>query len=80
MVRNWHACGGPNRQFHGWAILTRNDVMGIGYDAEKSSEGGHFWHADILLPEDAATDEEWHNAYAKDLAGVAKWLEKPTKQ
>ena len=69
---------GPNRRFHGWAILTRGDVANIGYDAEESPEGGHFWHADILLPADAATDNEWHNHYANDLAGVATWLERPT--
>ena len=68
---------GPNRQFHGWAILTRADVTSIGLNAKASPEGGHFWHADIILPEDAATDDEIHNHYAADLAKVATWLEKP---
>ena len=67
----------PNRQFHGWAVLTRADVTSIGFDAKASPEGGHFWHADILLPDDAATDEEAHNHYAAALANVATWLERP---
>ena len=68
---------GANRQFHGWAMLTRADVMSIGYDAKASQEGGHFWHADILLPDDAAKDAEAHNHYAADLAKVATWQEWP---
>ena len=68
---------GSNRQFHGWAVLTRDDVIEIGFDAKASQEGGHFWHADILLPDDAATDEEAHNHYAAELANVATWLERP---
>ena len=55
---------GANRQFHGWAILTRSAVTSIGYDAQASPQGGHFWHADIVLPDDAATDQEAHNHYA----------------
>ena len=68
---------GANRQFHGWGTLTRADAMSIGFDAKASPEGGHFWHADIMLPDDAATDEEAHNHYAADLAKVAKWWERP---
>lgn len=67
----------PNRQFRGWAVLTCADVTSIGFDAKASPEGGHFWHADILLPDDAATDEEAHNHYAAALANVATWLERP---
>ena len=69
---------GTNRQFHGWAILTHNDVTSIGFDAEASPEGSHFWHADILLPDDAATDQEAHNHCAADLAKVSTWLERPS--
>lgn len=68
---------GTNRQFHGWAVLTRAAVVSIGYDAQASEDGGHFWHADIMLPDDAATDQEAHNHYAADLAKVATWLERP---
>ena len=68
---------GANRQFHGWATLTRADAMSIGFDAKASQEGGHFWHADIILPDDAATDKEAHNHYAADLVKVAKWQERP---
>ena len=69
---------GPGRQFHGWALLSRSDVTSIGFDAEASPEGGHFWHADIILPDDAATGQEAHNHYAAELARVATWLERPS--
>ena len=71
---------GTNRQFHGWARLTRADVTSVGLDAIDSPEGGHLWHADILLPDDAVTDKEAHNHYAADLASVATWMEIPPKQ
>ena len=70
---------GTNRQFHGWAVLTRADVISLGFDAKASPGGGHFWHADLLLPDDAATDKETHNHYAADLASVAMWMERPTE-
>ena len=79
-VANGHAIAaerGANRRFHGWALITKTAVDDLGYIAKKSPRDGHYWHADIWLPEAAATDSKVHEHHAATLARRADWKKWP---
>ena len=79
-VKNGHAIAaerGANRRFHGWALIAKMAVDDLEYTVEKSPREGHRWHADIWLPEPAATDPVAHQHHAARLARRADWQEKP---
>ena len=68
---------GPNRRFHGWALIEASEVMNLGLEAIATPQEAHRWHADIVLPEEAATDQAAHNRYAAALARRAEWRASP---
>jgi hypothetical protein len=81
-VKNGHAVAaerGANRRFHGWALITKTAVDDLGYMARESRIDGHNWHADIWLPEQAATNAALHQHHAATLARHAEWKEKPSE-
>jgi len=79
-VTNGHTIAaerGVNRKFHGWALITKTAVDDLEYIAKASPRDGHDWHADIWLPEQAATDRKAHEHHAAALARNADWEKWP---
>ena len=79
-VANGHAIAaerGGNRRFHGWALITKTAIDDLDYIAKASPRDGHNWHADIWLPEQAATDGKVHEHHAATLARHADWKKWP---
>ena len=67
---------GANRLFCGWALLRRPDVLHEGCCCRASPEFDNFWHADILMPEDAASDRGVHEDRASRLARRSSWRDR----
>ena len=74
-----HVCfslRGANRLFCGWALLSRPDVLVAGCGCRASPMSDNFWHADILMPEDAAFDPGMHEDRASRLARRSYWRDR----
>ena len=67
---------GTNRLFCGWAVLRRSNVVDEGCGCLASPWGRNFWHADILMPEDAARDRGLHEDRASRLARRSSWRDR----
>ena len=67
----------PPRTLHGWGTIEVQCVLDLGFNAVKSPQNDHKWHADIQLPANAATDNTVHRTYAGLLARRSKWREEP---
>ena len=68
---------GDNRSFYGWALLTKPKVLAEGCECRSSPVPDNFWHADILMPEDAAHDPGMHEVHAAGLARRSWWRDRP---
>ena len=66
---------GSNRRFQGWALLTRPEVVDQECSCRASPRRDNFWHADILMPVDAAVDRGLHEDRASRLARHSTWRE-----
>ena len=62
-----------NRSFYGWAIITADEVIGVGCAVVASPLQWNPYNADIVLPE-SAVDEWEQRQYALELAARARWL------
>lgn len=65
-----------NQQFYGWAIIAVERVRRCGSDAESSEPDGQDnpAHADIVLPAEAAFDDQVRNRHLVLLADSSCWL------
>ncbi len=52
---------GTNRTFYGWAVMTVAAVYEEGCDAEAALEPDNDWHAHIVMPLPAASDDDLHD-------------------
>ena len=71
---------GPNRQLHGWAIILARNAAGEGRVVVSSPLEGNPAHADIILPEQATTDEEERKFHQSALAEKSRWLKHPAPE
>jgi hypothetical protein len=71
------ASRGTDRTFYGWALIEVTDAKQSGFEVEPTPKRNSPWHADILLPEQAAYDDDLHHEYAGALARRSKWEERP---
>ena len=62
--------------FYGWAIINAENVRKCGCDVESSEPEGQDnpAHADIILPADAAFDDQARNRHLVQLADNSCWL------
>lgn len=67
---------GTNRVFCGWALLKRPDVLDTECGCQASPEFGNIWHADILMPVEAARDRDIHEERASRLARRSSWRDR----
>ena len=67
----------PARNFYGWAIVSVEDVRGLGLNVVDSPYPENPYHADIILPSSAAESRDEQEHYAWDLARVANWRAAP---
>ena len=65
-----------NQRFYGWAIITAERVRQCGCYVESSEPEGQDnpAHADIILPADAAFDDQARNCHLVQLADNSCWL------
>ena len=67
---------GATRSFYGWALLKRPDVLDEGCGCRLRPTSDNFWHAEILMPEDAAHDSGLHEDRASRLARRSSWKDR----
>ena len=67
---------GTNRSFCGWALLRMPDVLDEGCGCRASPGFDNIWHADILVPVDAARDRDIHEERASRLARRSSWRDR----
>lgn len=70
---------GINRAFHGWALIRLLDIQQLNLNAEATPIEGKPWHADILLPEQAAKDDDLMSDFAAALARRSRWKARPNQ-
>lgn len=64
--------------FHGWALITGDDACGNGRQVRASPVDGNPYHAEILLPDAAATDRGVRVRHAQELADASSgWCADP---
>lgn len=69
---------GANRTFYGWAVMAVSDVREEGCDVEAAPEPDNDWHAHIVMPRSATSDDNLHDEHAGKLARRAAWQDKPS--
>ena len=66
-----------DRQFYGWASVAAREAGGNGRRVIASPQDGNPYHADIVLPDSAATDRGERTRHAQELADASCWVESP---
>jgi hypothetical protein len=67
-----------DRQFYGWASVAAREAGGNGRRRVIASpQDGNPYHADIVLPDSAATDRGERIRHAQELADASCWIESP---
>ena len=67
----------PPRNFYGWAVVTTDPIRAAGFVVKDSPLTDNRYHADIILPRDAADNVDAQREYAIKLAGMSKWRPYP---
>ena len=63
--------------FYGWAVVeTRQATMNGRRVVSSPLPGENPYHADIVLPDEAADDREEQKRHAQELADAATWLDR----
>ena len=66
-----------NREFYGWAVVTAAKAGDDGRRVKATPTTDNPYHADIILPDLAAQDEEEQKRHAQELADTSRWRERP---
>ena len=62
--------------FRGWAVVTYEAACKSSRSVQASPLPDNPYHADIILPNDAADDREEQHGHAQELADSSTWLER----
>lgn len=66
--------------FHGWALIAGEDACGSGRRVRASPVEGNPYHAEIVLPDSAATDRGEQVRHAQQLADATSgWRDAPPR-
>jgi hypothetical protein len=68
---------GAFRRFHGWLVLTDQAIVGLGLTSQAACLPDNPHHVNIVLPADAATDDNVHDRWAARLARNSDWEPRP---